>query len=110
MTKTRQLIPEDYDSLLAEVKERFRAAQYEALRGVNKELVGLYWDIGRLIVSRQADAAHGDAIAEQLAKDLRVEFPGVSGYCRRNVFYMREFYISIRKLPKVQPLVAQIPW
>ena len=110
MSKARQLIPADYAALLAEVKERVRSAQYAALKAVNKELVGLYWDIGRLIVSRQADAAHGAAIAEQLAADLRQEYPGVSGYSRRNVFYMREFYLAYRASPKVQPLVAQIGW
>ena len=45
--------PQEYPRLLAEVKERIRSAQYEALKAVNKELVGLYWDIGRLIVERQ---------------------------------------------------------
>jgi hypothetical protein len=43
----------DYPALLAEVKARIQSAQYAALRAVNKELVGLYWDIGRLIVGRQ---------------------------------------------------------
>jgi predicted nuclease of restriction endonuclease-like (RecB) superfamily len=92
------------------VKDRVRAAQYAALKAVNKELVSLYWDIGHLIVSRQADALHGAAIAEQLAADLRAEFPGVGGYSRRNIFYMRELYLAYRDLPKVQPLVAQIGW
>lgn len=110
MSKAKQLIPADYAALLAEVKERVRSAQYAALKAVNKELVGLYWDIGRLIVRRQANAAHGAAIAEQLAADLRQEYPGVSGYSRRNVFYMREFYLAYRASPKVQPLVAQIGW
>ena len=103
-------MPPDYTDLLAEVKERVRASRYAALKAVNKELVGLYWDIGRMIVERQADGAYGDAIVEQLAHDLRVEFPAVSGFSRRNVFYMREFYLLYRDLPKVQPLVAQIGW
>jgi predicted nuclease of restriction endonuclease-like (RecB) superfamily len=110
MSKKGQLLPGDYASLFAEVKERVRAAQYQALKAVNKELVGLYWDIGRLIVERQTDAEHGAAIAERLAEDLRREFPGVSGYSRRNIFYMREFYQTYSALPKVQPLVAQIGW
>ena len=110
MSKAEQLIPADYAALLAEVKERVRSAQYAALKAVNRELVTLYWDIGRLIASRQADAAHGAAIAEQLAADLRQEYPGISGYSRRNVFYMREFYLAYRGSPKVQPLVAQIGW
>lgn len=102
--------PSDYPRLLAEVKERIRSAQYAALKAVNTELVGLYWDIGRLIVARQADADHGSAIAEQLSNDQRVEFPGIAGFSRRNVFYMREFYLLYRDDERVQPLVAQIGW
>jgi predicted nuclease of restriction endonuclease-like (RecB) superfamily len=105
-----KLMTNEYASLLAEVKERVRAAQYAAFRAVNKELVALYWDIGRMISKRQVTGMHGDAVVEQLATDLRMEFPGVSGFSRRNVFYMREFYIAYRYLPKVQPLVAQIGW
>ena len=110
MNKIAKRLPDDYAELLAEIKERVRLAQYNALKVVNKELVSLYWDIGRMIVERQADADHGAAIVEQLAADLRQEFPGVSGYSRRNVFYMRGFYLTYRDLPKVQPLVAQIGW
>jgi predicted nuclease of restriction endonuclease-like (RecB) superfamily len=103
-------MPPDYGGLLASVKERVRTAQYAALKAVNAELVGLYWYIGRMIVERQNDAEHGAAIAEQLAKDLRAEFPGISGFSRRNVFYMREFYLLYRNDERVQPLVAQIGW
>jgi len=99
-----------YPTLLAEVKERIRLAQYTALKAVNKELVGLYWDIGRIIAKRQSNTDQGSAIVEQLAADLQKEFPGIKGFSRRNVFYMREFYLNYSELPKVQPLVAQIGW
>jgi predicted nuclease of restriction endonuclease-like (RecB) superfamily len=105
-----KLMTNEYARLLAEVKERIRAAQYAAFRAVNRQLVALYWDIGRMISKRQITGMHGDAVVEQLATDLRMEFPGISGFSRRNVFYMREFYIAYCNLPKVQPLVAQIGW
>ncbi len=110
MNKQLKPLPEDYRILLAEVKERVREGQYQALRAVNRELVALYQDIGRLIARRQTVAEHRAAIVEQLARDLRQEFPGMRGFSRRNVFYMREFYLAYRDLPKVQPLVAQIAW
>jgi len=100
----------DYPALLAEVKARIQSAQYTALRAVNKELVQLYWDIGKLIVERQSDAKHGAAIAQRLADDLRDALPGVRGFSRRNVFYMREFYLLYRGDERVQPLVAHIGW
>ncbi len=110
MSTSSNPLPSDYGSFLIAVKERVRTAQYTALKAVNTELVGLYWDIGRMIVERQSDAKHGLAIAEQLAADLRSEFPGIAGFSRRNVFYMREFFLSYRDDEKVQPLVAQIAW
>ena len=68
--------------------------------------LALYWDIKRLIASRQVDADHGAAIAEKLAVDLSRGFPDVIGYSSMNVFYMRDFYLTYRDLPKVQPLDA----
>ena len=46
--------PAAYASAFAEIRERIRKAQHAALKSVNKQLVGLYWDIGRIIVERQA--------------------------------------------------------
>jgi hypothetical protein len=71
---------ESYGALLHEIKERIRAAQYAALRAVNRELINLYWDIGRLIVERQAGQTWGRSIVQNLAKDLQLEFPGVAGF------------------------------
>ena len=110
LAKPGSALPAEYGQLLAEIRERVRSAQLAAFRAVNKELVALYWDIGKMIVERKMDAAHGDAVAERLAEDLRAEFPGIGGFSRRNVFYMREFYVAYRSLPKVQPLVALIGW
>ena len=48
---TRKLL-KNYGALLTEIKARVRSAQYAALKAVNKELIGLYWDIGRIITGR----------------------------------------------------------
>ena len=111
MKKSSQLISEDYAGLLAEVKERIRSAQYDALRAVNKELVALYWDLGRVICKRQADGTRwGKAIVERLAADLRAEFPGIQGFSSQNLWYMRQFYLAYHGHEKLQPLVGEISW
>jgi predicted nuclease of restriction endonuclease-like (RecB) superfamily len=102
--------PSDYGQLLADIKTRVRSAQLEAFRAVNKELVALYWDIGRMIDKRQVAGARGDMVVKKLAEDLQTEFPGVAGFSWRNLFYMSEFYVAYRDLPKLQPLVAIIGW
>lgn len=106
----RQPVPADYKALLVAVRERVRAAQYQALRAVNRELVGLYWDIGRLIVERQANAGWGKAIVQQLAADLQREFPGIGGFSASNLWRMKAFFETYAGSEKLAPLVREISW
>lgn len=108
MSKT--LLPRDYETLFTEVKERVRVAQYQALKTVNKELIGLYWDIGRMIVARQAGETWGKSIVQQLAGDLQKEFPGIKGFSAQNLWYMRQFYLEYQGIAKLQPMVGEISW
>ena len=110
MKRTKPKLPDDYPGLLAEVRDRIRSAQYAALRTVNTELVGLYWDIGRMIVQRQEAEGWGKSVVEQLATDLRAEFPGARGYSSQNLWYMRQFFLQYREDAKLQPLVGEISW
>lgn len=103
-------ISDDYTHLLMEVQQRIRSAQYEALKAVNREMINLYWDIGQMIVIKQQDASWGKSVVEQLAKDLQTEFPGISGFSARNIWNMRNFYVTYSQKEKLQPLVAEIGW
>ena len=110
MPKKYQPVPADYGALLVAVKECVRAAQYQALKAVNRELVGLYWDIGRLIVERQANAGWGKAIVQQLAADLQREFPGIGGFSASNLWRMKAFFETYAGSEKLAPLVREISW
>jgi predicted nuclease of restriction endonuclease-like (RecB) superfamily len=103
-------LPSGYNQLLAEVKDRIRSAQYAALKAVNTELVGLYWDLGRLIVEKQEQSGWGKSVVERLSQDLRKEFPGVAGFSVQNLWYMRQFHLEYREHEKLQPLVGEIAW
>ncbi len=105
-----KLVPSDYIALLSEVKERVRNAQYAALRTVNRELVALYWDIGRMIVGRQVEGSWGKAVVERLAADLQAEFPGVGGFSASNLWRMKGFYEVYASSEKLAPLVREIAW
>lgn len=103
-------IPKDYSRTLEEIKNRVRAAQYEALKAVNYELIALYRDIGRIIVERQYEESWGKSVVANLAKDLQVEFPGMSGFSPQNLWYMRQFFMTYPDGSKLQPLVGEISW
>ena len=100
----------DYRLFLEDIKQRIRKSQYEALKAVNKELILLYWDIGRKIVSKQTALGWGKSIVENLAKDLQKEFSGIKGFSVQNLWYMRQFYLEYYRNTKLQPLVGEISW
>jgi predicted nuclease of restriction endonuclease-like (RecB) superfamily len=118
MTRDKQLAPavrataatNGYPALLAVVKARIQSAQYAALRAVNKELVGLYWDIGRLIAERQQTEGWGKAVVAQLAADLQAAFPGTGGFSASNLWRMKAFFDAYSGAAKLAPLVREIAW
>jgi len=93
----RQGLPEDYSSVLAQVERMISDSRRKALSAVNRELVWLYWQIGRVIVQQQERARWGDAVVEQLAGDLRGAFPDMKGLRRDNLFRMRQFYLGCHR-------------
>jgi len=100
----------DYGNLLGDIRERIRSAQYAALRTVNRELIELYWDIGRMIVEKQTGGSWGKSVVEQLAKDLRTEFPGIRGFSSQNLWKMKQFYESYAGNEKLSTLSREIGW
>jgi len=99
-----------YSEFVTEIKSRIREAQYSALKAVNKELIGLYWDIGKRITEKQEEFGWGRGVVEKLALDLQKEYPGVHGFSAANLWRMRNFYQSYCKNAKLAPLVREISW
>jgi predicted nuclease of restriction endonuclease-like (RecB) superfamily len=102
--------PRGYPAFLRDIKDRVRTAQVRASLAVNRELILLYWSIGRDILARQKVAGWGAKIIDRLASDLAAEFPGVEGFSSRSLKYMRAFADAWPEEPIVQQLVAQLPW
>ena len=101
--------PVGYADLLEQVKVRVRTSRVQAARAVNTELVGLYWQIGRLILGRQESEGWGTKVIGRLAADLRAEFPGMRGLSQRSLVYMRTFAAAFDE-PLAQQPAAQLPW
>ena len=102
--------PQGYADWLADLKGRIHTAQQRAALAVNRELVLLYWQIGRDILARQADQGWGAKVIERLAHDLRTAFPDMKGFSPRNLKYMRAFAEAWSNETFVQQAVAQMPW
>ena len=89
---TLKSLPKDYPRFLNGLKERIRAGRFKAALSANHELIAMYWDLGRQVVERQMRGSWGMNVIEQAARDLRAEFPGMSGLSASNIWRMRAFY------------------
>jgi predicted nuclease of restriction endonuclease-like (RecB) superfamily len=101
---------EDYRHWLAELKQRVERARQRAAASVNRELVALYWQIGRDIIDRQQKQGWGAGVVERLARDLKAAFPDMRGFSPRNLKYMRALAQAFPQPEFVQQPVAQLPW
>jgi predicted nuclease of restriction endonuclease-like (RecB) superfamily len=103
-------LPEEYESFVEELKDRIRSVQLRAALSLNRELVLLYWRIGRDILNRQKQEGWGTKIIDRLSLDLSKAFPAMRGFRARNLKYMRAFAEAYPDEEFVQQVVAQLPW
>jgi len=99
--KASGALPAGYANLLADIKTRVRAAQLRAAVSVNRELILLYWGIGKTIVEAQKTKGYGKQVVERLADDLQKEFPGAVGMSSLNLWRMRAFYTAYRNQVRI---------
>lgn len=105
---TLSILSSSYAPLLADLKARVRAAQVKAAVSVNRELILLYWHIGREILRAQKAEGWGAKVVERLAKDLAAEFPEMGGFSRANLLFMRSFYAAWEPIEIVQQSVSKL--
>lgn len=100
----------DYADLLNQLKQKILSARQKSVLSVNRELIVLYWEIGREVLTRQAAEKWGSKVIARLSADLSREFPEMKGFSQRNLKYMRAFAEAYPDARFVQQAVAQIPW
>jgi len=90
-----------FQTFVKEIKERILSAQYDALKKVNRELINLYWDIGKTIVFRQEEFGWGKSVVQNLSVELQKEFVGIKGFSVQNLWNMRQFYLEYHELFRI---------
>ena len=112
-----QLNKTDYQLWLKTVKSKIRTAQVKAALSVNRELILFYWEMGRMIMEKQADSNWGDKVIDRLSQDLQQAFPVIKGLSKTNLKYTKRFYLFYKSLIGQQPVdqltaapFLSIPW
>lgn len=104
----------EFHLFITDIKNKIKHAQLKAFRAVNKELIELYWSIGKAIVEKQKEQGWGNSVVEVLAKELQAEFPGIQGFSNSNIWRMKSFYLSYKddqnESSKLAQAVREIGW
>lgn len=101
----------EYRKWLENIKHKIKTAQFKTALSVNGQLMDLYWVLAKDIVIKQNESNWGDNILEQLSIDLKIEFPAIGGFSRRNLYAIRQWYLFYSTVSEFVPQsVAQIPW
>ena len=110
MQKELSATDQNFTTFVKDIKSKILSSQYEALKSVNKELISLYWDIGKDIVIKQEAFGWGKSVVKNLSQELQKEFVGMKGFSVQNLWNMRLFYMEYSKNEKLQTLSREIGW
>lgn len=102
-------LTKEYAQTLLDLKKQIQEAQMKAVICANKELIKLYWSIGKTIAEKQEKSGWGSNVIDKLALDLQSSFPGINGFSKRNIFRMRAFYLAYRDVPQAVAQTTNLP-
>jgi len=83
---------DEYKQFMVDVKSKMSNSQLQIAVSVNSALIMFYWELGEMIYLKQKESKWGGKFIEQLAIDLKKEFPSLKGFSRTNLFYIKKFY------------------
>jgi predicted nuclease of restriction endonuclease-like (RecB) superfamily len=107
-SRRSETLPSGYGDFLNDIKKRVTAARSRAMLAANAIVITSYWEIGRGVLEREEQEGWGARVVDRLAKDLRREFPDMTGLSPRNLRYMKKLAsVWPAKLPQA---VATLPW
>ncbi len=100
----------EYRDWLRDLKQQIKIGQIKAALSVNSQMIMLYWDLGRQIAEKQERAKWGSGFIEQLSRDLREEFPDMTGFSLRNLQIIKQWYLFYSKnsVSKTKQVVSQL--
>jgi len=100
----------DEGSAFEEVVPIIERARENAFRAANRELISMYWDIGRYVSEKSASDGWGKSIVKDFSRYVQSRFMGIKGFSPQNIWRMKQFYEAYAEKEKLSPLVREISW
>lgn len=83
----------EFSNWIDAVKQNILQAQIKASLSVNRELIHLYWYLGKEIYVKQKESNWGENFLESVSKELKRSFPAMSGFSTDNIRFMKRMYL-----------------
>ena len=81
----------DYNIAVQTIKDAILRSQYQAAKLVNREMLSLYYGIGRYISANSREGFWGTGAIKTISERLRKELPGLKGFSESSLKNMRMF-------------------
>lgn len=101
------MLEKDFKVIINNIKQEIKNTQYKVAVENNISLISLYFRLGKIL---NDNYEYGNKFIDEVAKNLKIEFPNSTGFSIRNLKYMKKFYLEYKEDKVVQQLVAQVPW
>lgn len=96
----------DFENVVLMIKQ----AQIRAYSSINRELIDLYYSIGKYISEKVSASDWGKGGVKQLAEYISKTNPNISGFSDKNLWRMKQFYETYKDDLKLSPLVRELSW
>lgn len=101
------MLEENFKQIINIIKSDIKATGLKTAIQVNRNLIELYFRLGKILYDNYE---YGNKFIDEVARELKLEYPNATGYSVRNLKYMKKFYMEYKDDEVVQQLVAQVPW
>jgi predicted nuclease of restriction endonuclease-like (RecB) superfamily len=93
-----------------EIVSIIERARENAFRAVNRELISMYWDIGKYVSNKVKSNGWGKSVVADFSKFIQSQLLGIRGFSSQNIWRMKQFYETYKENEKLSPLVREISW
>ena len=87
-----------------------KQSRLNAVKSVNKELIDLYWNVGKYIHERIESSVWGKSVVKELADYMSKTESNLKGFSDKNLWRMKQFYESYKDFPKLSTLLRELSW
>ena len=96
----------DFENIVLMIKQ----SQIRAYSSVNRELIDLYYNLGKFISQKVEYSEWGKGVVKELADYIEKTNPDLKGFSDKNLWRMKQFYESYKDTEKLSTVLRELSW